>query len=258
MLFPGCRIRVVESNIKGSTGPIVGSVGFVSDFNAGMSWISFNRVIWHRFGKRGKERVEPGRFIATIDGIHKESMPVKDRRSGKIEVIEGGLDFSEMSRLEFIAWAYALLRLVPMQSQSELRSFLDETYGIYLKKGLPVRPETLLMTPCFMDLEDRLLMKTFCHAVRIKYYTKRRKVIRDEIALLEMQILNIRKKLNVPHNPKELAEAIVKGKLGSTHRFSAFFGKFNCDAVLYPQAESICKNSEWVLEVVKAYKNALS
>ena len=255
MLFPGCRIQVVESNVVGTTGPIPGSMGFVSNFNGHATHIDFQRIVWHRYGKNGKPRIETGRFTAVVDGKLEYKIFGK-RRVGKIKVL-GAKGWDTMPPLEFLGWAYSILRLPKSPEQDKwMRSQLKHKFGIiYNTKGF--RAENLFHADTnFENFGARYNLFKFCREWRERYYKCRIRQIKQSMAILhkhiQVDVDRAKKKYKVNHDPISFAKAVVDKKLpGPDYRYKNFVNNFISDAIIGPQANSICKDNVWIAEIVK-------
>jgi hypothetical protein len=259
MLFPGCRIRVVESSAKGSTGPIPGSVGFVSNFSGQGSYVDFQRVVWYRYGKKGKERIETGRFAAIFDDSLEYQIFGK-RRVGRIEVC-GSKGWESMSTMEFLCWAFSILRLPKsVELQKQMASDLRHQFGIkiqYTKHAF--KPAHLFHGGTdFENFASRYTMFKYCRSAREKYYRNMVNTIKQAMQQLhkhvQQDVERERIKRKIKHDPKSFAEAVVNQKMhGPNYRYKIFVGRFSHDAILAPRALQICKDNAWVVEIVKKF-----
>ncbi|MCK4978711.1 MAG: hypothetical protein KAS36_17380 [Anaerolineales bacterium] len=123
MFEPGQKVMVVKSNFDKKTGPRVGSIGFVSNFNINFYGLRFNRIVWYRFGNQETHRMESGPFgmlLPTKD----ERFPVKlkdigCRRGGTLVPIFEKKKIEDMESLEFNCWLYSIMRLYRGHRASE-------------------------------------------------------------------------------------------------------------------------------------------
>ena len=256
MLFPGCQIKVIESNVKGTTGPIPGSVGFVSEYRPSFNLVELNRIVWFRYGKTGKPRMETGNFTAIL----KQDIPKLGRRSGTIEVVRRG-NIQKMDLLEFLCWAISILKLKKSEWEfREMKKLLQQQFDIVLHKFTPVQPKHLVGNPYIDGHDGREAMAVICRRMRDLYYKGQLRRIRHDIELLGMTLQKDLKKQEVKneikYTPESYAAAVRHNNLsgGLLHRYIAFFNRFNHDAFLYPRAEHLCRKDKWLLEIVKRYK----
>ena len=256
MLFPGCRIKIVESTVKGTTGPIPGSIGFVSEYRPSFNLAELNRVVWFRYGKTGKTRLETGNFTAVL----KQGAPFPKRRSGTIEVIRRG-SIKKMDLLEFHCWTFAILRLKKSEWEfKEMKRLLYEQFEIKIHKYTPIQPDTLINNQYINSPAGRSAMADICRRMRDMYYKGQLRRIRHDIEhlglTLQKDLKNHEMKEKKKHTPESYATAVRYNNVGAgvIHRYIAFFNRFNHDAFLYPRAEYLCRNDKWLLEIVKRYK----
>jgi len=258
MLFPGCRIKIVESTVKGTTGPLPGSIGFVSEYRPSFNLVELNKVVWYRYGKTGKARLETGNFTAVI----KEGFPPPKlgRRSGTIEVIRRG-SVQKMDILEFLCWAFSILRLKKTEWEfKEMRQMLSQQFEIELHKFTPIKPNNLILNQYIDSIAGRSAMTNICRRMRDMYYKGQLRRIRHDIDILgtiiKKDLKTLWKKNDTKFTPESYAAAARTNTLGTgnIHRYISFFNMFNHDAFLYPRAEHLCRKNEWVLEIVKQYK----
>lgn len=255
MLFPGCRIKVVDSNVVGTTGPIPGSMGFVSNFVAHPNYIDFQRVVWNQYGKKGKPRVETGRFHAVTDE-KSDFNGFGKRRVGRVEIL-GAKVWDSMEKMEFLGWAYSILRLPKSIEQDKLmRNELKQLFGVYLPAKTH-RPVYLLKAEADWDaFGSRYMLFKYCRKWREKYYKCKINRIKQQMLTLHKYIQDdcerARKKQDVKHDPVSFALAVINQTLpGTSYRYMSFISSFTHDAILSPYAEQICKGNVWIAEIVK-------
>jgi len=258
MLFPGCRIKVIESTVKGTTGPIPGSIGFVSEYRPGLNLAELNRVVWFRYGKTGKPRLETGNFTVLVN--KGGPTPKLGRRSGTIEVIRRG-SVQKMDLLELHCWTFSILRLKKSEWEfREMKRLLYEQFEMKLHKYTPVQPASLINNPYINSPAGRNAMADICRRMRDMYYKGQLRRIRHDIKhlglILQKDLKNHEVKGKKKYTPESYAEAVRYNSLGAgiIHRYISFFNRFNHDAFLYPRAEYLCRNDKWLLEIVKRYK----
>lgn len=255
MLFPGCCIRVVDSNVVGTTGPIPGSVGFVSNFSGHTNYIDFQRVVWHRYGKKGKPRIETGRFYA-VTNKNSDFSGFGKRRIGRIEVL-GAKSWEKMDKLEFLCWAFSILRLPKSPEQDKLlRRDLKQLFGVlYTTKVF--RPTHLLHSgDNFEGFGSRYMLFKYCRSWRERYYKCKINRIKQQLEMMHKYIQTdcdrAKKKQKIEHNPITFAKAVANQSLpGPNYRYTMFVSSFNYDAILHPHAVQICKENVWIAEIVK-------
>jgi len=259
MLFPGCRIKVIDSNVIGTTGPIPGSMGFVSNFYGHPTYIDFHRIVWYRYGKSGKERIETGKFTAVLSDDAQHAAFGK-RRVGRIEVL-GSKEWASMSKTEFLCWAYSILRLPKsIELTNSMRDELSQMFGInYQKAGLGVAN----LFHCDADFDafgQRYMMFKYCRKARERYYMNRINLMRHEVKSLGKWILAdcmaMLKKHKVELTPQSFAKAVADKTppLPNLYRYTNFYSHFSHDAILFSHADKVCEADEWVAEIVKKLK----
>jgi len=115
MFEPGQKVMVVKSNFNKKTGPKVGSIGFVSDFNVNVYGLRFNKVVWYQFGNQETCRMETGSFGMLLPSPTANfSVNLRDlgcRRGGILVPIFEKKKIEDMESLEFNCWLYSIMRL---------------------------------------------------------------------------------------------------------------------------------------------------
>jgi len=258
MLFPGCRIKVIESTVKGTTGPIPGSIGFVSEYRPSFNLAELNKVVWFRYGKTGKPRLETGNFTVVMN--KDAPTPKLGRRSGTVEMIRRG-SIQKMDLLELHCWTFAILRLKKSEWEfKEMKRLLYEQFEMKLHKYTPVRAGDLINNQYINSPAGRNAMADICRRMRDMYYKGQLRRIRHDIdhlgLILRKDLRNHEVKEKKKYTPESYAAAVRYNNIGAgiIHRYISFFNRFNHDAFLYPRAEYLCRNDKWLLEIVKRYK----
>jgi hypothetical protein len=256
MLFPGCRIRVVESNVKGTTGPIPESMGFVSEYRQHYNMVELQRAVWSRYGKTGKKRMETGNFACVMGGT---SPFITKRRHGKIELAERG-NIQEMDILEFMCWAYSILKLKkPEWEHQEMRKLLRSQFDMKVGK-YSIRRSDLTHNQYIDSPAGREAIANICRHMRHLYYKRMVRAIKELIKhtyqIVQKDVVRQEAKTGKSFTPESYAQFVRDGLVsgGVTNTYITLFNKFNHDAFLYPRAEHLCKDNAWLLEIVKQYK----
>lgn len=256
MLFPGCRIKVIESTAKGSTGPIPGSVGFISNFKGQQTYVDCQRIVWYRYGNKGKERIETGRFhIFLQDGLPLKN--ITKARYGKVE-ISGSKNWDNMNTMEFLCWAFSILRLPKsIELQQQMANDLKQMFGIKIHHKMHgFRAAHLFHGGAdFENFGSRYMMFKYCRKAREIYYRNKIRTIKQSMDVLhnhiQQDIKTALKKQKIDHSPASFAEAVATQSLpGPNYRYTSFVSNFSGDAILFPRADQICKGNVWISAVV--------
>lgn len=257
MLFPGCRIQVVESNVKGTTGPIPGSMGFVSEYRQHYNLVELDRAVWSRYGKTGKKRMETGNFACIMND---SPTYVPKRRYGRIELAERG-NIQQMEYMEFLCWAYSILKLKKSNwEHQEMRQLLNEQFEMKVNK-YSVRRGDLIHNPYINSPAGREALASICRHMRHLYYKGQMRKIKENVQyahkIVQKDVARQEAKTGKSFTPESYAQFVKDGLVSGsiTNTYVTLFNMFNYDAFLYPRAEHLCKDNVWLLEIVKQYKS---
>lgn len=264
MLFPGRKIEVVDSNVKGTTGPIPGSQGYISDFYGDLGkgyWVDFRNIVWFKYGKNGKLRVEKGLLLVVSKTEFEQQAGLKNvgRRIGHIKFPEEKQNYKdfELPTLEFLSWAGSLLRL-PMSLADEkyINLRLYEEFG--MAGGNPRRcTRQLPQVPVpWNDFHTRGILVSICRHARTAHYRYKQLTVKKAIARCETRIAkaieNAKKYKNIDYTPAEFVKAVNAGDISMPTRYLEFCSPFNMDAILMPRMEYLLRDSsEWIKALAK-------
>jgi hypothetical protein len=205
MFEPGQKIIVTQSNVKRKTGPRCGSVGFVSDFETNVTGIRFNRIIWYRYGRQQKKRLETSSFammFGKLADFQKQDWRLRlhCRNYGTLMPIPDTRKIEDLDELEFKCWVYSIIRIgqrLPKYDTSRIHNgfFINPKPAYILsqnfepKHRLEIAKRARRIRELYIKANTAQLQK----AVRSARTRLRQKLARG-YSIEDMLVLNMRKR----------------------------------------------------------------